>query len=55
MTSKKIYVNASRSRLAIMASKIASGASMNVRQQNASTFVQGPTPELLKAMKNVRE
>jgi hypothetical protein len=55
MAGKKISVNVSGSRPAIMASKIATGTSMNARQQIDSTFVQGPTPELSREMKNVRE
>jgi hypothetical protein len=51
----KISVNVSGSRLAIMASKIATGTSMNSRKQIDSTFVQGPTLELSREMKNVRE
>jgi hypothetical protein len=43
-------MNISRSRPAIMASKIATGTSMNARQQNDSI-----TPELSREMKNVRE
>jgi hypothetical protein len=38
-----------------MPSKIATGASMNASQPKASTFVQGPTTELSKEMKNVKE
>jgi hypothetical protein len=55
MVGNKIYVNVSGSRPAIMTSKIATGASMNARKQIDSTFVQGPTPELSREMKNVRE
>jgi hypothetical protein len=40
---------------AIMISKIAIGTLMNARKQIDSTFVQGPTPKLSRAMKNVRE
>jgi hypothetical protein len=50
MSGKRLSLNISGSRPAIMASKIATGTSMNVRQQNDSL-----TPELSRAMKNVRE
>ena len=50
MSRKRLSINMSGSRPAIMASKIATGTSMNVRQQNDSL-----TPELSRAMKNVRE
>jgi hypothetical protein len=55
MAGNKISVNVSRSWPAIMTSKIATGASMNARQQIDNTFVQGPTPALSSAMKNVKE
>jgi hypothetical protein len=55
MVGKKISVNVSGSRLVIMSSKISIGVSMNARKQIDSTFVQGPTPELSREMKNVRE
>ena len=50
MEVKRLSMNISGSRIAIMASKNAIGTSMNVRQQNDSL-----TPELSRAMKNVRE
>ena len=50
MARTKLSMNISGSQPAIMASKIATRTSMNVRQQNDSL-----TPELSKAMKNVRE
>jgi hypothetical protein len=50
MSGKRLSMNISGSRPAIMASKNATGTSINVRQQNDSL-----TPELSKAMKNVRE
>ena len=50
MSGKRLSTNISRSQPTIMASKIATGTSMNVRQQNDSL-----TPELSRAMKNVRE
>jgi hypothetical protein len=49
MAGKILSMNISRSQPAIMASKNATGTSMNVRQQNDSI-----TPELSKSMKNVR-
>jgi hypothetical protein len=55
MAGRKIFVNVFRSRSTIMASKIVTTTSMNSRQQIDNTFVQGPTPELLRVMKNVRE
>ena len=50
MAGKRLSMNISGSRPAIMATKITTGTSMNVRQQNDSL-----TPELSRAMKNVRE
>jgi hypothetical protein len=50
MAGKRLSMNISGSRPAIMASKIATGTSMNARQQIDST-----TPELSREMKNVRE
>jgi predicted transcriptional regulator len=50
MSGKRLSINISRSRPTIMASKNATGTSINVRQQNDSL-----TPEISKAMKNVRE
>jgi hypothetical protein len=50
MTRKILSVNVYGSRIAIMASKIATGTSMNARKQIDST-----TLELSRAMKNVRE
>ena len=50
MSGKRLSVNISGSRPAIMASKIATGTSMNVRKQNDSL-----TPKISRAMKNVRE
>jgi hypothetical protein len=50
MAGKRLSVNVSGSRPTIMASKIATGTSMNARQQINST-----TPEMSRAMKNVRE
>jgi hypothetical protein len=50
MVGKRLSMNISGSRPAIMASKNATGTSMNVRQQNDSL-----KPELSKEMKNVRE
>jgi hypothetical protein len=38
-----------------MASKIATGTSMNPMQQIDDTFVQGSTPKLSREMENVRE
>jgi hypothetical protein len=49
MSGKRLSINISRSRPAIMASKNATGTSVNVRQQNDSL-----THELSKARKNVR-
>ena len=49
MSGKRLSINISGSRPAIMASKNATGTSINVRQQNDSL-----KPELSKAMKNVR-
>jgi hypothetical protein len=50
MERKRLSINISISRPAIMASKIAIGTSMNTKKQNDSI-----TPELSRAMKNVRE
>ena len=50
MSGKRLFINISGSRPAIMASKIATGTSMNVRKQNYSL-----TPKLSREMKNVRE
>jgi hypothetical protein len=50
MAGKKIFVNISGTRPAVMASKSPVRTSMNARQQNAS-----PTNEVTRAMKNVRE
>ena len=50
MAGNKIYVNLSRTRPAVMASKSPVRTSMNARQQNGS-----PTNEVTRAMKNVRE
>jgi hypothetical protein len=50
MVGKRLSMNISGSRPAIMASKIAIGTSMNVREQNDNI-----TPELSRAMNNVRE
>ena len=50
MAGKRLSMNISRSRPAIMASKIATWTSMNARKQIDST-----TPELSRAMKNVKE
>jgi hypothetical protein len=50
MAGKRLSMNISGSQPAIMASKIATGTSMNVRQQNDSI-----TLELSRAMKSVRE
>ena len=50
MSGNRLSMNISGPRSAIMASKNAAGTSINVRQQNDSL-----TPELSKAMKNVRE
>jgi hypothetical protein len=50
MTGKILSMNKYGSRPAIMASKIITGTSMNVRQQIDST-----TPEVSKVMKNVKE
>jgi hypothetical protein len=50
MVGNRLSMNISGSRPGIMASKNASGTSMNVRQQNDSI-----TLELSKTMKNVRE
>jgi hypothetical protein len=50
MAGKKISVNISGTRPAVMASKSPVRTSMNARQQNAS-----PTNEVTRAMKNVRE
>jgi len=55
MVGNKICVNVSRSILAIMKSKIVTGASMNARKQIDITFFQCPTPELSRAMNIVRE
>jgi hypothetical protein len=49
MAGKRLSMNISESRLAIMASKNAIGTSMNVRKQNDNI-----TPELLRTIKNVR-
>jgi hypothetical protein len=50
MTGKRLSMNILGSRPTIMASKIATGTSMNARQQNDSI-----THELSRAMQNVRE
>jgi hypothetical protein len=50
MAGKRLSMNIYISRPAIMASKNATGTSMNVRKQNDSI-----THELLRAMKNVKE
>ena len=55
MEGKILYMNIFGSRPAIMESKIATGTSMNPRQQIDRTIVQGPTPKLSREMKNVRE
>ena len=50
MSRKRLSINIFGSRPVIMASKNATGTSINVRKQNDSL-----TPKLSKAMKNVRE
>jgi hypothetical protein len=55
MGSKVLSKNVSKSRPAIMASKTTARVSMNARKQIDNTFVQGPTFELSRAMKNFRE
>jgi hypothetical protein len=50
MPGKRLSINIFGSQPAIMASKNASGTSINVRQQNDSL-----SPEISKEMKNVRE
>ena len=50
MAGKRLSMNIFGSRPAIMAYKIATGTSMNVRKQNDSLI-----PKLSKEMKNVRE
>jgi hypothetical protein len=50
MAGKRLSVNVFGSHPAIMASKIETGTSMNVRKQ-----IDNTTPELSREMKNVRE